>query len=147
MIRWSCALLICLAVLSTSGCRDLMGLILRGYTGPLPAQADITDEAVILRKIYISDQGVISVLRADRVRFLNKDPHDVNRLVSIIPRDLQPVVEQLRLQVGDTLRVTTRFHAIVEESGPSGAPDWPYEKYFDYPTGSHLLTKVERVGR
>lgn len=144
-IRACCALLAGLFVFTSAGCGDAAGLLLGAYTGPSPEKIDITDEQVIVRKIFISDLGSISGLLADRVRFLEKDRHNINRLVIVSPRDLLSDFEQLRVQVGDTLMVSTRFQYLTEAGGESGAPDWPYEKYFDYPMGSHLLTKVERV--
>jgi hypothetical protein len=140
-------LLVGLVVLTTAGCKDAVGFFLGTYTGPEPARTDIIDEQVIVRKIFMSGLGNISELLVDRVRLLEKDRHNINRLVILNPRELLPVVEQLRVQVGDTLKVSTRFRHFAEAGGESGAPDWPYEKYFDYPMGSHLLTRVERVGR
>jgi hypothetical protein len=146
MLRY-CVLLASLVVLTTAGCRDAVGFLLGIYTGPEPARTDIIDEQVIVRKIFISDLGSISGFLVDRIRFLQKDRHNINRLVILNPRELLPLVEQLRLQVGDTLKVSTSFRHFAEAGGESGAPDWPYEKYVEYPMGSHLLTKVERVGR
>jgi hypothetical protein len=147
LLRYSRVFLAGLIVLTTAGCRDVVGFALGAYTGPSPARTDITDEAVIVRRIYTSDLGGISVLVVDRIRFLEKDRHNINRLVMVNPHDLRVDFERLGAQVGDTLKVSTRFEYIGEASGESGAPDWPYKKYFDYPMGSHLLTKVERVGR
>jgi hypothetical protein len=147
VIRTCCALLAVAALLTIFGCRNGVGVLLGAYTGPLPDRADIGGEVVILRRIYTSDQGGISALRVDRTRFLDQNRRNINRLVMVYPRDLLSAVEQLRLQVGDTLKISTRFESIVEASGESGAPDWPYEKYFDYPMGSHVLIKVEFVGR
>jgi len=147
MLRRAWLLLLFVALVCTGGCTDLVGALLGGYTGPAPEQIDIVDEVVVVRRIYVADHGGISSFLGDRLRYLEKDPHNVNRLVDVKLRDLRPVVEQLRTKEGDTLRISTRFHYITEASGPTGAPDWPYEKYFDYPMGSHLLTNVERVAR
>jgi hypothetical protein len=132
---------------TNAGCSGIAGLLPGLYTGPPPARTDIVDEQVIVRKIFMSGLGNISELLVDRIRFLEKDRHNINRLVIVSPRDLLSDFEQLRVQVGDTLKVSTRFQHFAEAGGESGAPDWPYEKYFDYPMGSHLLTRVERVGR
>ena len=82
----------------------------------------------------------------DRVRLLETRPHDSNRVVEIIPGDAQSEVSRLGLEVGDTITISTHYLSD-REAGQLGeyVPDWPFDRYGEYPIGLHALTAVERV--
>jgi hypothetical protein len=134
------------SLVTAAGCDFAFGL-LGVYTGPPPSKADIVAETVIVRTARKQAETGISFFHVDRVRLLNTSPHDINRVVEVTSRDVQPVVEQLGVQVGDTLRISTRYLANQEVGGLGEyVPDWPFDRYDEYTIGFHVLTAVERVG-
>lgn len=79
------------------------------------------------------------------MRFAN-DPHNINRVVDVLPGEIEAALNALDLKVGGRVRISTQFFVMGEASGPhDNIPNWPYGKYLDYPIGVHLLTAIERV--
>ena len=134
--------------LSIAGCESALLTLIGAYPGPNPDQADITAERVIVRFVSRPVEGGTQYYYVDRVRLLESEPHDINRVVEVIPGEVQPRVRELGLQVGDTIRISTRYVSN-REAGDLGkyVPNWPFDKYGEYPIGFHTLTAVERVSR
>ena len=140
-----CALL-GLAVAAASGCDSILATLSNTYTGTPPSREDITAEAAIVRRVDTQAETGIQFFLVDRERFLAADPHSIDRVVEVTSRDIQPAVTPMQLRVGDRIRMTTRFLSY-QESGELGkyVPDWPYDRYDEYPIGFHALTSVERL--
>lgn len=66
----------------------------------------------------------------------------------MFPGEVEPQASKLGLQVGDTIRISTRYLSN-REAGELGkyVPDWPSDDYGEYPIGFHTLTAVERATR
>ena len=81
----------------------------------------------------------------DRERY-RASPHDINRIVELTSRRIQPEVLAMGLETGDRVRISTRFASFREAGGLSRYfHDWPYDRYWEYPIGQHDITSVERV--
>lgn len=128
------------------GCDNILGSLSRKYTGPEPSRQDITGETVIVRTVDVQPQTGIQFFYVDRERYRSSAPHDINRVVEVTSRDVQPEVTRMQLKAGDRIRISTKFLSI-SEAGDLGRyfPDWPYDRYDEYPIGFHALTKIERV--
>lgn len=140
------AALILASSLSAAGCESAALTLLGVYDGPSPEQADISAERVIVRFASRPAAGGTQYFYVDRVRLLETRPHDINRVVEVIPGDAQSEVSGLALEVGDTIAISTRYLSD-REAGELGkyVPDWPFDRYGEYPIGLHALTAVERV--
>lgn len=139
------AMLVAMGVLLT-GCDGILGSLTRTYPGPAPSRDDITAETVIVRTVSAQPGTGILFFYVDRVRFLESDPHNINRVVEVTSRDIHPAVTALALKVGDRVRISTRFLSH-REAGALGnhIPNWPFDRYDEYPLGLHALSAVERV--
>lgn len=135
-----------LLVLVPVACSSILDSLLGIYQGPMPDQADIVNEVVIVRIVSTQPSTGIQNFYLDRVRFLEaNDPHNVNRVVEATARDVQGRVDELGLRVGDRIRISTRFFGTMRTAGLHQVPNWPGHDYFEYPIGFHFLTAVERV--
>lgn len=113
---------------------------------PDPSRADIAGEEVIVRIAYADAEGKIYSLIVDRTRFLQSQPHSIDRVVQLRTVERADEVVALRPVVGDRLRVSTRFLHLEEAGGLSPhVPDWPYDSSLKYRLGVHALTDVERI--
>lgn len=130
-------------VFATAACDSILGWASGAYRGPRPDEAPLSGEAVIVRSIH--PQPTIDVLILDRVRYLDGDPHNVNRVVQAVTTDIHAQVRGLNLRVGDRLVVSTRFEGIGEVGDLREVPDWPGHRYHEYPIGLHALTAVARA--
>jgi len=139
------AVLLTLVVLSAAGCKVHPAELVGGYGGPNPQRVPIVEEVVVVRALFRGPGGGVSSMYGDRVRYIETEPHNVNRVVQIEPRELQSTVEALNLKVGDRIRISTRFVGYTDGPGSQYIPDWPYDKYFEYPIGHHFLTAVARA--
>ncbi|HEX8359005.1 MAG TPA: hypothetical protein VF613_02730 [Longimicrobium sp.] len=137
-----------LCLLSAAACESAALTLIGAYPGPNPDRTDIVAETVIVRTAREQAETGIEFFLFDRVRVLKTKPHDINRIVEVMSRDIQAEVSRLDLQVGDTILISTRYVAD-REAGELGeyVPDWPFDKYGEYPIGFHTLTAVERVSR
>jgi hypothetical protein len=143
---WYSMLLLGLITLPLAGCGDILeGSFWGTYKGELPVEQRIEDERVIVRIISTSPGFNIQNFYVDRVQYLEaNDPHNVNRIVEVTAREVQPLVDQLKLQVGDTIRISTRYEGIATGSKRQAIPDWPGHRYREFPIGFHALTAVEK---
>ncbi|HYW08038.1 MAG TPA: hypothetical protein VE913_13840 [Longimicrobium sp.] len=142
---WPLALV--LSALLGAACSGL-GAILPHYTGPRPAQDPISAERVVVRRtIPRVGSPEVGGFYADRLRFVDAgQPHDVNRVVNVDAGDLLPQLSALGIQVGDTLRISTRYFGTYTEGLPRGTvPGWPGHDSIEYPMGYHTLTAVARA--
>lgn len=135
-----------LAVMAAAGCDDVLAGLSNTYTGPPPSREDITNEMAVIRRVRAQPETGIQFFLVERERFLETDPHHIDRVVEVTSRDIQAAVTPMQLAAGDRIRITTRFLSY-RESGELGqyVSDWPYDKYDEYPIGFHLLTSVERL--
>jgi hypothetical protein len=142
------AVLLIAPVLWAGACESAALKLVGAYDGPLPDRIDIMAETVVVRTARQQAESGIEFFLVDRVQMFKSKPHNINRVVEVMSRDIQPAVRQLGLQVGDTIRISTRYVAD-REAGDLGrhVPDWPFDKYGEYPIGFHTLTEVERVRR
>ena len=136
------------SMVSIAGCESALLTLIGAYPGPGPDQTDIAAETVIVRTASEQAETGIEFFLVDRVHLLKTRPHDINRVVEVMSRDVQAEVSELGLQVGDTIRISTRYVSN-REAGDLGkyVPNWPFDKYGEYPIGFHTLTAVERVSR
>ena len=142
------AVLVIVPVLSTAACESAALTLLGAYDGPSPDRTDIVAETVIVRTARRQVETGIEFFLVDRVLLLEAKPHNINRIVEVMSRDIQMEVSELGLQVGDTIRISTRYVSNREVGGlGKQVPDWPYDKWDEYPIGFHTLTSVERVTR
>jgi hypothetical protein len=132
--------------LQAAGCESAVLTLLGAYDGPNPDQANISAERVIVRFASQPAESGAQHFYVDRLRLLETRPHDINRVVELVPGDVQSEVSRLGLEVGDTITISTRY-LIDHEAGDLGkyVPDWPFDRYGEYPIGFHTLTAVERV--
>lgn len=137
-----------LAVIVAPGCDGILATLSNTYTGTPPSREDITNETVVVRRVRAQAETGIQFFLVERERFLTTDPHDIDRVVEVTSRDIQPMVTPMRLAAGDRIRITTRFLSY-RESGELAqyVADWPFDRYDEYPIGFHTLTSVERLAR
>jgi hypothetical protein len=135
-----------LAVAFASGCDSIVGSLIPIYKGPDPMREDISGETVVIRRIDAQPGTGIQFFLVDRERYTTSAPHDINRVVELMSRDIQPAVTAMQLKTGERVRISTRFVSF-SEAGDLGRyfADWPYDKYGEYPIGFHNLTSIERV--
>lgn len=108
------ALLVGAGILLTSACDSIADSIMGTYRGPPPSRDDIAAETVIVRTVSAHPATGILSCYVDRVRFLESDPHNINRVVQVTSRDIHPAVAALGLEVGDRIRISTQFLAYAE---------------------------------
>jgi hypothetical protein len=134
------------AILLASGCDSILGALTRTYPGPEPSRDDITAETVIVRTVSAQPGAQTLSFYVDRVRFLESDPHNINRVVEVTSRDIHPAVAALGLKVGDRVQISTRFLSL-REAGALGqhVPNWPLDRYDEYLLALHALTSIERA--
>jgi hypothetical protein len=132
--------------LIAGGCGDILGRISGAYRGPVPAREPIVEEAVVVRKVTSSSEGVELV--ADRVRYLQAGkPHDVNRVVRVRTSPAtQEQVAAMGLVVGERVTISTRFGSIGDAAEMTEVPDWPGHGFYEYPIAVHVLTSITRTG-
>lgn len=141
------ALFASVALMLAHGCGSIADSLSGTYTGPAPSRDDITAEIAIIRTVDAQPGTGIQSFYMDRERFLTTAPHDINRVVLVTARDVQPTATQLNLKIGDRVRISTKFISYSEAGDLSRyVPDWPYDRYNEYPLGFHALTFIERVG-
>lgn len=140
------ALLLCAAALPAAGCERVLNYVTNSYTGPAPQKVDLVAETVIIRRISSDESSRIQRMFVDRERYLASDPHSIDRVVQVLPYEVLGAVSALNLQVGDRVRISTRYQGYAE-AGDLGrfVPDWPFDKYHEYPIGEHVLTAVEKI--
>lgn len=140
------ALVVGVGILLASGCDSIFGSLTSTYPGPAPSKDDIAGETVIVRTVSAQPGTGILFFYVDRVRFLESEPHNINRVVEVTSRDIHPEVVALGVTVGDRLRISTQFLSY-REAGDLGkhVPNWPFDKYDEYLIGLHALTSVQRV--
>lgn len=90
-----------------------------------PPSEALADELVIVR--VVQPHGDVQHLYLDRVRYLSAgDSSYLNRVVIGSTQKVHAAVEALRVQRGDTLRVTTAFDTLVRSGGYEAyIPRWP----------------------
>ncbi|MEW5927645.1 MAG: hypothetical protein AB1941_09175 [Gemmatimonadota bacterium] len=129
-----------------AGCDSVVGSLIPVYDGPTPVRDDISSETVIIRKIDAQPGTGIQFFLVDRERYLSSAPQNINRVVEVMSRDIQPTVTAMQLRVGERVRVSTRFVSFSMAGDLGGYfPNWQYDRYDEYPIGFHNLTSVERV--
>jgi hypothetical protein len=127
-------------------CGSIADSLLNTYTGPRPSQDDISSEIAIVRTVEVQPGTGIQSFFLDRERFLTTAPHDINRVVLVTARDVQPAVTPMQLEVGDRVRISTEFISFREAGDLARyVPDWPFDKYDEYLLGFHALTEIERL--
>jgi hypothetical protein len=143
MLRVACAgLVLALA----PACGSIADSLLNTYTGPGPSQDDLSGEVAIVRTVRVQPETGIQSFFLDRERFLTTAPHDINRVVLVTARDVQPAVTPMELKVGDRVRISTTFLSFTEAGDLArDVPDWPFDRYDEYPLGFHALTEIERL--
>jgi hypothetical protein len=134
------ALLVPVAV-ALAGCEFSLG----GYVGPRPDGAALVNEVVVIRRLGRPDGDPerVAAFFADRVRFVAAgDPHNVNRIVQVTSGELETDPHLAGAQVGDTLRITTRYDRTYYTSVSAPVPDWPGHDHYEYPIAYHTLVAV-----
>ena len=133
--------------LATSGCDLLVGAVVDVFPGPPPDQVGLTGETVIIRRARQTPETGMHYFYVDRVRLLETDPHNINRVIEVRANELQARVDSLALKVGDRVVINTRYLADTEAGELSPyIPNWPFDRYGEYPVGLHALTAIERTG-
>lgn len=139
-LRRACMRMGLLAACAVGGCDSAFA--------PDPSREDISGEEVIVRIVYNNADGQVFSFYADRVRFLQSQPHSIDRVIEVRPNEQLGGVGSLRPEVGDRLRISTRFLYLQEAGGLSPyVPDWPYDRSLKYRLGLHALTAVENIAQ
>ncbi|HEV2148819.1 MAG TPA: hypothetical protein VGR37_15550 [Longimicrobiaceae bacterium] len=135
--------LVGVALVLAQGCESILGI----YRGPEPSRESIVGETVIIRWVSGQPETGIQRFYVDRERYLTSAPHNINRIVEVTSRDIQPAVAEMQLKVGERVRISTTFHSFRTVGELSRYfENWPHDKkYHEYPIGFHVLTSVERV--
>ena len=138
------------AVLVLAGC-DLIDQLAGEYGGKLPMKDDVVSEAVIIRSFQRDPAGTAEAGRLRRiylvrVRYLNAGAfHDVNRVVLGETADLTAQIESMNFVVGDTVLVSTDYQGVFHGGAARGVvPNWPGDRYIDYPVAVHRLLEITR---
>lgn len=142
LARYVLLLIVCMV--GAASCGAILDRLTGTYTGPQPSTDPLQDEVVIVRRLS-QPVGRTQVL-AERTRFAEaRDPHNVNRVVLIATdTSSEAEVNDLAVQLGDTLVVSTRFIAITETGSSHGVPNWPGHNAMDYPISYHYFTSARR---
>jgi hypothetical protein len=133
----------------TGGCH-WYGELVGEYSGPMPAKADLSQETVIVRSFSRDpagpEAGKLRNMHLDRVRYIQaRDFDDVNRVVLGETGELTAHVESLNLAVGDTVVVSGEYQGVYRGGAASGVvPNWPGDRYVDYPVAVHRLLEIKR---
>lgn len=140
------ALLVCATALPVAGCDPVLNFVTNSYTGVPPQKVDIVAETAIIRRLSNDESNRIQRMLLDRERYLASDPHNINRVVQVLPHEVLDAVSALHLRNGDRIRISTRYQGYAE-AGDLGqfVPDWPFDKYNEYLLGEHVLTAVEKI--
>lgn len=143
-------LALCLAIPGLAGC-ELIDRLAGEYDGKMPAKADVVSEAVIIRSFQrdpagTAEAGRLRRIYLDRVRYLDaRDFHDVNRIILGETGDFTAHIESLNLGVGDTVVVSADYQGVYHGGAATGVvPNWPGDRYIDYPVAVHRLTEIRR---
>lgn len=142
-------------LLAVAGAAGLSGCVvgdrlLGNYTGPLPAKADLVEEAVVIRDLSRDPSGpwagLVTSAWLDRVSYLEAGKlRSVDRVILAVTRNVAARIDSLDLAVGDTVVVTTRYGNVHRGGTRRGViPGWPGEGHHDYPSGFHNLIEVRR---
>lgn len=115
-------LIVVLAGIGAAGC-DLLGSVTGTYTGPLPSRDDLVLETVIVREVRPAPEGG-SRLILDRVRYLDRDRSNVNRVIEAYTAQVEPAFTRLDVRTGDRLVVSSRYSSRTETGELSSVPDW-----------------------
>lgn len=142
----STLLLICIVA---GGCH-WYGELVGEYSGPMPAKGGLPEEVVIVRSFGRDpagpEQGRLRRMHLDRVSYIQaRDFDDLNRVVLGETGELTPFVESLNLAIGDTVVISTEYAGLYRGGAASGVvPNWPGDRYVDYPVAGHRLLKIKR---
>ena len=148
--RVASVLLLACAALTSAGCDGLVDLVVPGYEGPRPRKEGLTSEAVVVRVVHGKQEAPseVGVFYADRVAYLHSST-DVNRLAHVEARELQPALMKADIQVGDTVRISTRYVGVYFIGVPGqDVPNWsPKLDEFEgtFPIARHKLLKLEKM--
>ena len=134
---------------ATAGCDAVYELFYDQYHGPLPEKQALVDEPVIARSVLRGEVASpeVAVIYGDRLKYLrNNDPGNINRIVYLEFRTVQPRLDTTQIRAGDTLYVSTRYDQLIYLEGPRREfPNWPYPKGGErYPIGRHTVTRYRR---
>lgn len=135
--------------IAAGGCR-LYGELVSDYYGPMPSKADLPQEVVIVRSFRRDPEdpeiGRLRQMHLDRVRYIEaRDFHSVNRVVLGESGALTAAIESLNLAVGDTVVVSGEYQGGYRGGAASGVvPNWPGDRYVDYPVAVHRLLEIRR---
>ncbi|HEX8320510.1 hypothetical protein [Longimicrobium sp.] len=139
-----------LATTLASGC-ELIDRLAGEYDGKRPAKENVVSEAVIIRSFQrdpagTAEAGRLRRIYLDRVRYLDARAfHDVNRIILGETGDLTAFIESLNLAVGDTVVVSTDYQGVYHGGAATGVvPNWPGDRYIDYPVAVHRLVEIRR---
>lgn len=143
------AALIVAGLSATAACESVYELFYEQYDGPLPEKQGLVDEPVIARIVVRGDVASpeVAVIYGDRVKYLQgNDRGNINRIVYLETRTVQPRLDTTQIRPGDTLRVSTRYDQLIYLEGPRREfPDWPYPRGGErYPIGRHTVTQYRR---
>lgn len=148
--RLASVLLLSGTVLVSAGCDGIVGLLVPGYEGPHPRKEGLTSEAAIVRVVHGKQEAPseVALFYADRVAYLHS-PTDVNRLAYVEARELQPALTKADLQVGDTVRISTRYVGVYFIGVPGqDVPNWkPKLDDFEgtFPIARQKLLELEKI--
>ena len=139
-----------LAATLATGC-DLIDRLAGEYSGPMPKKVDVVDEAVIVRQFArdpagTPEAGRLRRMHLDRVAYIDAgDFSDVNRVIAGETGDLTALVESLNLAIGDTVIITGKYQGVYHGGAATGVvPNWPGDRYIDYPVAVHRLLEITR---
>jgi hypothetical protein len=147
MARAASALL--LLAVAASGCH-WYGELVGEYSGPMPAKSNLLHEVVIVRSFRRDPEGPeagrLRRMHLDRVRYIKAgDFGDVNRVVLGETGELTARVEALNLAIGDTVVISSEYAGLYRGGAASGVvPNWPGDRYVDYPVGVQRLLEIKR---
>jgi hypothetical protein len=139
-----------LATMLVSGC-ELIDRLAGEYSGPMPKMVDVVDEAVIVRQFArdpagTPEAGRLRRMHLDRVRYIDARAFsDVNRVIAGETGDLTALIESLNLVIGDTVVISAKYQGVYHGGAATGVvPNWPGDRYIDYPVAVHRLLEIRR---
>lgn len=139
-----------LPVLGALAMAACSGNLFGTYDGPAPQTADLVDEAAVVRSVVRDPagerQGQVSLVHLDRLVYQQPGRSgDVNRVVALLHANEGPSLDSLGLEVGDTVRVSTRYVGItLSAPAPGLVPGWAGYEYLEYPIAGHRLRAISR---
>jgi hypothetical protein len=134
---------------AAGGC-GWFGELVGEYSGPMPAKGNLAQEVVIVRSFQRDpagpEEGRLRRMHLDRVRYIDaRDFDDVNRVVLGETGELTARVESLNLAIGDTVVISGEYAGLYRGGAASGVvPNWPGDRYVDYPVGVQRLLEIKR---